>query len=112
MNGTDANNNAFLGFGANEGKTVTIDGNITSNNIENEVVFDGKGTIIANGIFDPFTAEVNTTLVKNNYDYAITYNVNEGGVLRYTNDKYLYEQDNHDVAGNVRLNTINLYGGT
>jgi len=112
LNGTDANNNAFLGFGANEGKTVTIDGNITSNNIENEVVFDGKGTIIANGIFDPFTAEVNTTLVKNNYDYAITYNVNEGGVLRYTNDKYLYEQDNHDVAGNVRLNTINLYGGT
>lgn len=112
LNGTDANNNAFLGFGANEGKTVTIDGNITSNNIENEVVFDGKGTIIANGIFDPFTAEVNTTLVKNNYDYAITYNVNKGGVLRYTNDKYLYEQDNHDVAGNVRLNTINLYGGT
>lgn len=112
LNGTDADNNAFLGFGANEGKTVTIDGNITSNNIENEVVFDGKGTIIANGIFDPFTAEVNTTLVKNNYDYAITYNVNEGGVLRYTNDKYLYEQDNHDVAGNVRLNTINLYGGT
>lgn len=112
LNGTDADNNAFLGFGANEGKTVTIDGNITSNNIENEVNFDGKGTIIANGIFDPFTAEVNTTLVKNNYDYAITYNVNEGGVLRYTNDKYLYEQDNHDVAGNVRLNTINLYGGT
>lgn len=112
LNGTDADNNAFLGFGANEGKTVTIDGNITSNNIENEVVFDGKGTIIANGIFDPFTAEVNTTLVKNNYDYAITYNVNEGGVLRYTNDKYLYEQDNHDVAGNVRLNTINLSGGT
>lgn len=112
LNGTDADNNAFLGFDANEGKTVTIDGNITSNNIENEVGFDGKGTIIANGIFDPFTAEVNTTLVKNNYDYAITYNVNEGGVLRYTNDKYLYEQDNHDVAGNVRLNTINLYGGT
>lgn len=112
LNGTDADNNAFLGFGANEGKTVTIDGNITSNNIENEVVFDGKGTIIANGIFDPFTAEVNTTLVKNNYDYAITYNVNEGGVLRYTNDKYLYEQDNYDVAGNVRLNTINLSGGT
>ena len=112
LNGTDADNNAFLGFGANEGKTVTIDGNITSNNIENEVNFDGKGTIIANGIFDPFTAEVSTTLVKNNYDYAITYNVNEGGVLRYTNDKYLYEQDNHDVAGNVRLNTINLYGGT
>lgn len=112
LNGTDADNNAFLGFGANEGKTVTIDGNITSNNIENEVNFDGKGTIIANGIFDPFTAEVSTTLVKNNYDYAITYNVNEGGVLRYTNDKYLYEQDNHDVAGNVRLNTINLNGGT
>ena len=112
LNGTDAANNAFLKFDANEGKTVTIDGNITSNNIENEVVFDGKGTIIANGIFDPFTAEVNTTLVKNNYDYAITYNVNEGGVLRYTNDKYLYEQDNHDVAGNVRLNTINLSGGT
>lgn len=112
LNGTDADNNAFLGFGANEGKTVTIDGNIISNNIENEVNFDGKGTIIANGIFDPFTAEVSTTLVKNNYDYAITYNVNEGGVLRYTNDKYLYEQDNHDVAGNVRLNTINLYGGT
>lgn len=112
LNGTDAANNAFLKFDANEGKTVTIDGNITSNNIKNEVVFDGKGTIIANGIFDPFTAEVNTTLVKNNYDYAITYNVNEGGVLRYTNDKYLYEQDNHDVAGNVRLNTINLSGGT
>ena len=112
LNGTDADNNAFLKFDANEGKTVTIDENITSNNIENKVVFDGKGTIIANGIFDPFTAEVNTTLVKNNYDYAITYNVNKGGVLRYTNDKYLYEQDNHDVAGNVRLNTINLYGGT
>lgn len=112
LNGTDADNNAFLGFGANEGKTVTIDGNITSNNIENEVNFDGKGTIIANGIFDPFTAEVSTTLVKNNYDYAITYNVNEGGVLRYTNDKYLYEQDNHGVVAEHGLNTINLNGGT
>lgn len=112
LNGTDADNNAFLGFGANEGKTVTIDGNITSNNIENKVNFDGKGTIIANGIFDPFTAEVSTTLVKNNYDYAITYNVNEGGVLRYTNDKYLYEQDNHGVVAEHGLNTINLNGGT
>lgn len=107
LNGTDAD----LGFVANEGKTVTIDRNITSDNIENEVDFDGKGTIIANGIFDPFTAEVNTTLVKNNYDDEITYNLNDGGVLSYNNDLYLYDSSKHDGT-TYNKNSINFQGGT
>ncbi len=111
---SDSENSQYskLEFNANENRQITIDKNISSDHENNKVIFGGKGTIVANGEFDPFTADVNTTLVKNNYDYAITYNVNEGGVLRYTNDKYLYEQDNHDAAGNVRLNTIYLNGGT
>ena len=101
-----------LYFVADNNKQITLNDNIKSDNGGNNVYFNGNGTIVANGIFDPFTAEVNTTLVKNNYDYEINYNVNEGGVLRYTNDKYLYEQDNHGVVAEHGLNTINLNGGT
>lgn len=101
-----------LYFIADNNRQITLNDNIKSDNGGNNIYFNGNGTIVANGIFDPFTAEVNTTLVKNNYDYEINYNVNEGGVLRYTNDKYLYEQDNHGVVAEHGLNTINLNGGT
>ncbi len=101
-----------LYFIADNNRQITLNDNIKSDNGGNNIYFNGNGTIVANGIFDPFTAEVNTTLVKNNYDYEINYKVNEGGVLRYTNDKYLYEQDNHGVVAEHGLNTINLNGGT
>ena len=109
---SDAGANSKLAFIANENKQITLNDEIKSNNVDNTVYFNGNGTIVANGIFDPFTAEVNTNLVKNNYDYEITYNVNNGGVLKYTNDKYLYENDNHGTVAEHGLNTINLNGGT
>ena len=108
----DAGVNSKLAFIANENKQITLNGDIKSNDVNNTVYFNGNGTIVANGIFDPFTAEVNTNLVKNNYDYAITYNINNGGVLKYTNDKYLYERENHGTVAEHGLNTINLNGGT
>ena len=98
-----------------EGKTITLNGDITSESLTNTVTFAGEGAsskIIANGIFDPFTADVdNVTLSRNNYDDEITYNLNDGGVLKYNNDLYLFDSAKHDGT-TYNKNSINFQGGT
>lgn len=98
-----------------EGKTITLNGDIKSESLTNTVTFAGEGAsskIIANGIFDPFTADVdNVTLSRNNYDDEITYNLNDGGVLKYNNDLYLFDSAKHDGT-TYNKNSINFQGGT
>ncbi len=121
-----------LVFNVAEGKTITLgDGNGGGDIISdvfvdetdpdnpvkkyNTVTFKGQGensNIIANGIFDPFVANVdNVTLSRNNYDDEITYNLNDGGVLSYNNDLYLYDSSKHDGT-TYNKNSINFQGGT
>lgn len=121
-----------LVFNAADGKTITLgDGNgggdIISDVFEdttdpdnpvkkyNTVTFKGQGgnsNIVANGIFDPFVANVdNVNLTRNNYDDEITYNLNDGGVLKYNNDLYLYDLSKHDGT-TYNKNSINFQGGT
>lgn len=121
-----------LVFNAADGRTITLgDGNgggdIISDVFEdttdpdnpvkkyNTVTFKGQGensNIVANGIFDPFTADVdNVTLSRNNYDDEITYNLNDGGVLKYNNDLYLFDSAKHDGT-TYNKNSINFQGGT
>ena len=121
-----------LVFNAADGRTITLgDGNgggdIISEVFEdttdpdnpvkkyNTVTFKGQGensNIVANGIFDPFVANVdNVNLTRNNYDDEITYNLNEGGVLSYNNDLYLYDSSKHDGT-TYNKNSINFQGGT
>ena len=121
-----------LVFNAADGRTITLgDGNgggdIISDVFEdttdpdnpvkkyNTVTFKGQGensNIVANGIFDPFVANVdNVNLTRNNYDDEITYNLNDGGVLSYNNDLYLYDSSKHDGT-TYNKNSINFQGGT
>ena len=121
-----------LVFNVADGRTITLgDGNgggdIISDVFEdttdpdnpvkkyNTVTFKGQGensNIVANGIFDPFVANVdNVNLTRNNYDDEITYNLNEGGVLSYNNDLYLYDSSKHDGT-TYNKNSINFQGGT
>ena len=121
-----------LVFNAADGKTITLgdgngDGGIISDVFEdttdpdnpvkkyNTVTFKGQGensNIVANGIFDPFVANVdNVNLTRNNYDDEITYNLNDGGVLKYNNDLHLYDSSKHDGT-TYNKNSINFQGGT
>lgn len=119
-----------LVFNAADGRTITLgdgNGDIISDVFEdttdpdnpvkkyNTVTFKGQGensNIVANGIFDPFVANVdNVNLTRNNYDDEITYNLNEGGVLSYNNDLYLYDSSKHDGT-TYNKNSINFQGGT
>ena len=121
-----------LVFNVADGRTITLgDGNgggdIISDVFEdttdpdnpvkkyNTVTFKGQGensNIVANGIFDPFVANVdNVSLTRNNYDDEITYNLNDGGVLSYNNDLHLYDSSKHDGT-TYNKNSINFQGGT
>lgn len=119
-----------LVFNAADGRTITLGdggGDIISDVFEdttdpdnpvkkyNTVTFKGQGensNIVANGIFDPFVANVdNVNLTRNNYDDEITYNLNDGGVLSYNNDLYLYDSSKHDGT-TYNKNSINFQGGT
>lgn len=113
--------NKKLTFNVGSDKTITIgeqdndNGNIVSDSASNVVTFKGQGAasnIVANGVFDPFVANVdNVTLTRNNYDDEITYNLNDGGVLKYNNDLYLFDSAKHDGA-TYNKNSINFQGGT
>lgn len=95
------------------------------------------GNVDFSGLFDPAEAEVDGNLTRGGYDDEIAYNLNSG-ILKYTNDAYLYEEGMHthninetrtgsekiatingeDVTrntfsdGKYALNSINFNGGT
>lgn len=87
----------------NSQKSITITDNIASNDQANTVNFNGN-LIGFGGNLDNVTANVNSVLVRDGADNSVSYNLN-GGVLKYTNDEYLY-----DPSAGV-LNSINFNGG-
>lgn len=93
-----------------EGGTIEISDDIKSSSVDNVINFSGANDINFSGTFDPATANVNTTLNRTGgYDEAITYNINAGGLLNYSNDSILYDSTHHTVA---LMNTINFNGGS
>ncbi len=83
-----------------ENYTLTINGGILSDNVNNVVNF--TGTVNFNGLFDPATAHLNGNLIREGYDDEITYNLNSGGTLKYLSDDGLNKYAN---------NSINFNGG-
>ena len=86
---------------------VTIDGAIISANKDN--ILNLSGLVTLNGLLDPLTANINGKIVHNYYADDIAFNVNSGGTLKYTDDKYLYDSAKH--GSEYALNSINLNGG-
>ena len=104
----DTNGNAKAEIIANQGQKIVINDDIRSNDKNNLVVFTGD-RIEFNGVFDPATASMSASkLIRSGYDEAITWDLN-GGVLRYTNDNYLYDPTHHNTP--ALLNTMNFNGG-
>lgn len=90
-------------------QSVTIDGAIISANKDNVVNFEGNVNL--NGLLDPLTANVANGVMTHTY-YAddIAFNLNNGGTLKYTDDKHLYDETKHN--GKYALNSITFNGGT
>lgn len=93
---------------AMDGKSLTVQDDIRSNNVNNSVELLGDGSIYLNGTLDPLTINTSALNVyRNGYDEDITWNLN-GGTVHYSNDAYLYEASHH---GSTLLNTLNFNGG-
>ena len=91
------------------GMDININDDIRSDDNGNIIRFAGAHEINFAGTFDPATAEVDTTLNRlSGYDEAITYNINAGGVLRYSADSTLYDSGHHTA---LTMNTVNFKGG-
>lgn len=90
-------------------QSVTIDGAIISANKDNVINFEGNVNL--NGLLDPLTANVANGVMTHTY-YAddIAFNLNDGGTLKYADDKYLYDTAKHN--GDYALNSITFNGGT
>lgn len=87
---------------------VTVTGAIISANKDN--ILNLSGLVTLNGLLDPLTANVSDgEFVHNYYADDIAFNLNSGGTLKYTDDKYLYDSAKHESE--YALNSINLNGG-
>ncbi|MBQ3312000.1 hypothetical protein IJG72_07980 [bacterium] len=93
-----------------EGGEINISDDIRSSSVDNVINFQGAKEINFSGTFDPATANINTTVNRSGavYDEAITYNINAGGTLKYTNDSILWDPAHHTAP---LMNTINFNGG-
>lgn len=96
------NKGAVLNINATK-YNVVITGNIISNYTSNTVNFNGK-LIGFSGELANTTANVNAVLIRDGADSGVAYNLS-GGVLKYTNDKYLYD------SSAEKLNSLNFNGG-
>lgn len=91
-------------------KTITINGDIKSDDVNNTLTIASGSTVNHAGLLDPITTNVNGTYNRTSgYDETVTYNVNSGGALNFTNDMTLYDAGHHTAA---MLNTINFNGGS
>lgn len=87
---------------------VTVTGAIISANKDN--ILNLSGLVTLNGLLDPLTANVSDgEFIHNYYADDIAFNLNSGGTLKYTDDKYLYDSAKH--GSEYALNSINLNGG-
>ncbi|MBQ3311997.1 hypothetical protein IJG72_07965 [bacterium] len=89
-------------FEANNGKTITIDDDIISNNPNNQVIFN-NGTINVNGVMDPLTAvNAGADVTRGGQDADVQWRLN-GGTLTYLKDSYLNNP--------AKLNSMEFAGG-
>ena len=90
--------------------TITVTGDIKSDDVNNVLTIAAGSTVSHAGLLDPITTNVNGTYNRTSgYDETVTYNINAGGQLNFTNDTTLYDASHHTTA---MLNTINFNGGT
>lgn len=116
VSGTDKNviyldgttSKAFLQ--TNNSKEITLNNDVRSSAVSNNLMLRGDGKIIFNGIIDPVTiTNENKDTVHNNYIYDVTYNINSG-MVTFSKDAYLNGQGNKNIL-NMNGGTLNIANG-
>lgn len=111
----DGSGNSKVNLTTQNSKSITINNDIRSSNVANEITMKGDGTITYNGIVDPVTlTNENARTIHNNKIQDVTYNLNSG-MVGFSNDNYLSNGNNSLVfnggmltIANGAVNPINL----
>ncbi len=111
----DGEGNSKVNLTTANSKSITINNDIRSSNVANEITMKGDGTITYNGIVDPVTlTNENARTIHNNKIQDVTYNLNSG-MVGFSNDNYLSNGNNSLVfnggmltVANGAVNPINL----
>ena len=111
----DGSGNSKVNLTIQNSKSITINNDIRSANVANEITMKGDGTILYNGIVDPVTlTNENARTIHNNKIQDVTYNLNSG-MVGFSNDNYLSNGNNSLVfnggmltVANGAVNPINL----
>lgn len=111
----DGEGNSKVNLTTANSKSITINNDIRSSNVANEITMKGDGTILYNGIVDPVTlTNKNARTIHNNKIQDVTYNLNSG-MVGFSNDNYLSNGNNSLVfnggmltVANGAVNPINL----
>lgn len=106
----DGTGSAKANLNTYNGKSITVDNDIRSAAVGNEVKMSGDGTITFNGEIHPVTLiNENNNTVHNNYVNGATYNL-KSGTVSFTKDEYL---NGNGTANNLIFNggTLNLANG-
>lgn len=106
----DGTGSAKANLNTYNGKSITVDNDIRSAAVGNEVKMSGDGTITFNGEIHPVTLiNENNNTVHNNYVNGATYNL-KSGTVSFTKDEYL---NGNGTANNLIFNggTLNIANG-
>lgn len=111
----DGSGNSKVNLTTQNSKSITINNDIRSSNVANEITMKGDGTITYNEIVDPVTlTNENARTIHNNKIQDVTYNLNSG-MVGFSNDNYLSNGNNSLVfnggmltVANGAVNPINL----
>lgn len=111
----DGSGNSKVNLTTQNSKSITINNDIRSSNVANEITMKGDGIITYNGIVDPVTlTNENARTIHNNKIQDVTYNLNSG-MVGFSNDNYLSNGNNSLVfnggmltVANGAVNPINL----
>ena len=111
----DGSGNSKVNLTTANSKSITINNDIRSSNVANEITMKGDGTILYNGIVDPVTlTNENARTIHNNKIQDVTYNLNSG-MVGFTKESYLSDGNNSLVfnggmltLANGAVNPVNL----
>lgn len=111
----DGSGNSKVNLTTANSKSITINNDIRSSNVANEITMKGDGTILYNGIVDPVTlTNENARTIHNNKIQDVTYNLNSG-MVGFTKESYLSGGNNSLVfnggmltLANGAVNPVNL----
>lgn len=111
----DGSGNSKVNLTTANSKSITINNDIHSSNVANEITMKGDGTILYNGIVDPVTlTNENARTIHNNKIQDVTYNLNSG-MVGFTKESYLSDGNNSLVfnggmltLANGAVNPVNL----